>query len=108
MAYWRIQAFPYAEPQVLEAVVAAASDLGFGISHVDQAGGHVRLTQARPLGAPEWPLEVAVTDSGLGTTLVRVSWDPPGSLRWLPPSPARKVARLHRLCLAYLRSGKFD
>ena len=104
MAHWRIQTLPYPPLHVLEAAVAAASDLGFGIKQVDQAGGHLHLTCLRPWGAPEWPLELAVTDSGLGTTLVRVSWDPPGSLRWLPPSPARKVAGLHRLCLAYLRS----
>ena len=108
MAQWRIQALAYGAPQVLEAALAAAANLGFGITQVDSSGGHLLLTLARPFGMPSWPVEAAVIDSGLGSTSLRVSWDAPATLPWLPPSPRRRVGRLQRLTDAYLQSGEFD
>jgi len=61
-------------PQVFEAAVAAASELGLGINQVDRAGLHLYLTHPGRLGRRDWPLELAVTDSGLGTTVLRLSW----------------------------------
>jgi hypothetical protein len=104
MAHWRIHTRPYSPPHVLDAAVAAAADLGFGISQVDQAGGHLYLTCPRSFGRRDTPVDVAVTDSGLGTTVLLVGWGSAPTLSG-PCSPAgRRAARLSRRCLAYLRS----
>ena len=108
MARWRIHTMAYGAPQVLEAAQAAAANLGFGVTQVDPSGGRLLLALARPFGMPAWPVEAAVIDSGLGSTSLRVSWDAPATLPWLPPSPRRRVGRLQRLTDAYLRSGEFD
>ena len=108
MAHWRIQTLAYEAPQVLEAALAAAANLGFGVTQVDPSGGRLLLALTRPFGMPAWPVEAAVIDSGLGSTSLRVSWDAPAAVPWLPPSPRRRVGRLQRLTDAYLQSGEFD
>ena len=95
MAHWRIQSLPYSPPQVLEASLTAASALGLGISQIDRAGGHLYLTRPGWLGRRDRPLDLAVTDSGLGTTLLRVSWEPVPASAW-PVAPWGRCAG--RLC----------
>jgi hypothetical protein len=104
MAHWRIHTLPHPPPHVLDAAVAAASDLGFGISQLDEAGGHLYLSCPRSYGRRDAPVEVTVTDSGLGTTVLRVGWGSAATLLgpWSPTS--RQAARFSRHCLAYLRS----
>jgi hypothetical protein len=103
MAHWHLHTLPYPSASVLNAAVAAAEDLGFAISQVDQTGGHAYLTYPRSFGRRNWVVDVAVTDSGLGGTILRVGWGSATSLPG-PISPVgRQAARLNRQCLAYLR-----
>ena len=100
MSHWRIQTLAYPVPQVFEAAVAAASDLGFGISQVDRPSLHLYLTHPGSVGHRAWPLDVAVTDSGLGTTVVRVSWEEmKGATSWV----GGRGRRAGRLC-SHLRT----
>lgn len=108
MARWRIQTLAHDSPSVLEAALAAAANLGFGIAQVDRATGRCLLEMPRPLGAPAWPVEAAVLDNGLGSTSLRVSWDLPATAPWLPPTPRHRVNRLQHLTRLYLRGGEFD
>ena len=95
MANWRVETLAYPVPQVLEAAVDAASSLGFGINQVDRAGGRVYLTQPWRLGRRDWPLDLSFTDSGLGTTVLRASWESARQSAW-PLAPRGRCAG--RLC----------
>jgi len=94
MSHWRIEAFAQPVPQVFEAAAVAAAELGLGTSQIDRQGCHLYLSMGRRFGQRGWPLDLAVTDSGLGTTLVRVSWEQARGRRGLTGSPARTVGRL--------------
>ena len=90
-----MQTLGYPVPQVFEAAVEAASDLGLGIHQVDRAGFHLYLTYPGRLGRRDWPLDLAVIDSGLGATVLRVSWSQGRSGAW-PLAPQGRCAG--RLC----------
>ncbi|MBN2114085.1 MAG: hypothetical protein JW785_08170 [Acidimicrobiia bacterium] len=96
MSQWQIHSFAEPPPQVFDAAVTAATDLGFGIGYVDRAGWHLSLTRPQPLSSRGRPFEVAVTDSGLGATLMRVSWEPARGLCWPTATGARCAGRLCR------------
>jgi len=94
MSHWRLQTLAHPAPQVLEAAAAAASDLGWRVTHLDRPGGHLSLSRARRLGRREWPIDLAVTDSGLGGTVLRVSWESTGSPAWALIGCGRCAGRL--------------
>ena len=105
MANCRTHPLARTAPQVFDAVMAAAVGLGFGITQEDRAGGHLYLDRARRLGGAPQRLAVSVTDSGLGTTVVHISWDPRRRMLWPLPTEGRRAARLCRLTDRFLVGG---
>jgi hypothetical protein len=94
MAHWRIHTLAYPVPQVFDAAVLAASDLGLGISQVDRPGLHLYLNQPGRLGGRDWPFDLTVTDSGLGTAVLRVSWEGTRATPWPFDVRGRSAGRL--------------
>jgi len=74
-------------------VLAAAAEMDLGVAQTDRAGGQLYLKQARRLGEVPRRFEVSITDSGLGATVVHISWRSGRPLG----SEGRKAARLCRL-----------
>jgi hypothetical protein len=83
-------------PQVFDAALTAASQLGYAVSQADSATGHLYLSQSRRLGRPPRPFAVSVTDSGLGSTVVLISWRPSNRVPWPLRSEGRTATRLCR------------
>ena len=108
MSHWRIHTLAYPVPQVFDAAVDAASHLGFGISQVDRASLHLYLTHPGRFGGRGWPLELAVTDSGLGTTIVRLSWEQTKDVASWPGNQGRRAGRLCNHMQMLLAGGAPD
>jgi hypothetical protein len=104
MAYSRTRTLAWPPPQVFEAALAVASPLGFAVSQADRGGGHLYLDQPRRLGRFPRRYAVSVTDSGLGTTVVNITWQPASPFPW--PSGGGGAARLHRGIHRTLGSGQ--
>lgn len=99
MAGCRTHTFAREAPEVFDAVLAAADQMGLGVAQADPAGGQLYLKQARRLGGGPRRFEVSVTDSGLGTTVVHVSW-PSGRPLGADGSRAARLCRLTERVLA--------
>jgi hypothetical protein len=95
MANCRTHTLAWAAPEVFDATVAAAADLGFSISQADRVGGHLYLDRSRRLGGYPRRFAVSVTDSGLGSTVVHIDWRPT-RVPWPLRSEARRAGRLCR------------
>jgi hypothetical protein len=96
MAYCRTQTLPWSVPQVFDAAAAAASGLGFFISQFDREAGHLYVDQPRRLGRVPQRFAVSVTDSGLGSTVLHIAWQPRNALPWPLRTEDRNAARLCR------------
>jgi hypothetical protein len=96
MAQCLTHSFAWPPPQVFEAALLAAPHVGFGVSQADRAGGHLYLDRPRPLGRYPRRFDLSVTDSGLGDTVVSISWNPAHQLPWPFGSESRTAARLCR------------
>lgn len=83
----------------------AAVDLGFGVAQMDREGGQLYLNRRRRLSSTPRRFAVSVTDSGLGTTVVHISWYPPPRAPWPLRSDGRRAARLCRLTDRALAAG---
>jgi len=92
MAYSRTRSLAWSPPQVFETALVLAPRLGFAISQADREGGHLYLNRPRRLHRFPRRYSMSVTDSGLGTTVVNITWEPNGRL----PAGAHGAARLHR------------
>jgi len=96
MAHCRIGTLPGSPPQVFDAALEAAAQLGFQVSMADRAAGHLYLNESRLLGGYPRRFDLSVTDSGLGRVVVLVSWVPRRPLPWPLGSEGRSAARLCR------------
>lgn len=96
MAHCRIGTLARSPAQVFDAALEAAAQLGFEVSMADRAAGHLYLSQPRLRGQYPRRFDVSVSDSGLGTTVVIVSWDLRHPLPWPLASEGRSAARLCR------------
>lgn len=96
MAGSRTHTLSWSAPHVFEAALMTASQLGFAVSQADSAGGRLYLNQPRRLGRPPRPFSVSITDSGLGSTVILVSWRPNHRVPWPLRSEGRSAARLCR------------
>lgn len=96
MAHCRIGTLAGSPPQVFDAALEAAAQLGFKVSMADRAAGHLYLSQ--PRGQRGWSrrFDLAVTDSGPGRVVVLISWDPSRLVPWPLRSEARGAGRLLR------------
>ncbi len=96
MAHCRIGTLARSPAQVFDAALEAAAQLGFEVSMAEPTAGHLHLNQPRLLGQYPRRFDLSVSDSGLGTTVVMVSWDPRHPLPWPLASEGRSAARLCR------------
>jgi hypothetical protein len=96
MAQCLTHSFAWPPPQVFEAALLVAPHVGLGVSQSDPTGGHLYLDKPRLLKQYPRRFDLSVTDSGLGTTVVSMSWDPKRQLPWPFGSEGRTAARLCR------------
>lgn len=80
---------------VFDAVFDAAVGLGFWVAQADPDSGYLVLDRPGLFGASPRRFAVAVTDSGIGSTVVHVSWQIPRA-PWPLRSEGRRAARLCR------------
>ncbi|MBM3696421.1 MAG: hypothetical protein FJW79_10895 [Actinobacteria bacterium] len=93
MPLWCIRRLASSPEQVFDAALDAAARLGFTVSLADRPAGHLFLSQEHgPRRTHRFT--VSVTDSGLGATVLYVSWET--HLSPWPRSDARAAARLCR------------
>jgi hypothetical protein len=107
MAQCLIHSFFWPPPQVFEAALLAAPHAGFGISQSDPAGMHLYLDKPRLVARYPCRFDLSVTDSGLGDTVVSISWDPRRQPPWPVGSGNRTAKRLCRRIGQTLRAGQF-
>jgi len=91
-------------PQVFDAALAAASNLGFAVVQADSPGGHLYLDQRRRLGGLPRRFAVSVTDNGLGSTVVHIAWRS-RPRPWPLRSEGRSALRLCRCTERFLAAG---
>jgi hypothetical protein len=96
MAYCRTRTLASLPTQVFGAALVAAPQVGFTVSQADREGGHLYLDRPRRLGRFPRRYAVSVTDSGLGTTVVNIDWQPTSHLAWPLSSGGRDAARFCR------------
>jgi len=96
MAQCLTHSFNWPPPQVFETALLVAPHVGFGISQADPAGGHLYLDKPRLLAQYPRRFDLSVTDSGLGNTVVSISWSPRHQLPWPFGSEGRTASRLCR------------
>jgi len=107
MAQCLIHSFAWPAPQVFEAALLVAPHAGYGVSQADRAGGHLYLDRARFLAQYPRRFDLSVTDSGLGTTVVSISWNPRRQLPWPFGSENITANRLCRRIGQTLSTGQF-
>jgi len=96
MAHCRIGTLAGSPPQVFDAALEAAAQLGFKVSTADRAAGHLYLSQSRGQRGSSRRFDLAVTDSGPGQVVVLISWDPSPRVPWPLRSESRSAGRLCR------------
>ena len=96
MAHCRIGTLAGSLAQVFDAAVDAAAELGFQVSMADRAAGHLFLSESRGQRGASHRFGLSVTDSGLGRTVLHVSWDPHPALPWPWRSDSRSASHLCR------------
>ena len=105
MPYCRTHTLAWDAPQVFDAALAAASDLGFAVAQADPPSGHLYLDQRRWLGGLPRRFAVAVTDNGLGSTVLHIAWRP-RPRPWPLRSEGRSALRLCRCTERFLAAGQ--
>jgi hypothetical protein len=105
VASWSIRRISRPALDVFRAVQAAAPRLGYSILQTDPGGGHLYLLGAAGTRRPGPAFDMAITDSGTGSTVVHISWDRGVSLPWPLPSVRRRAGRLWAAVCAYLSEG---
>jgi len=96
MAHCRIGTLAGSPPQVFDAALEAAAQLGFKVSTADRAAGHLYLSQPRSQHGSSRHFDLALTDSSPGRVAVLISWDPNPLLPWPLRSESRSAGRLCR------------
>lgn len=105
MPYFRTHTLAWDAPQVFDAALAAALDLGFAVVQADPPGGHLYLDQRRRLGGLPRRFAVSVTDNGLGSTVVHIAWRS-RPRPWPLRSEGRSALRLCRCTERFLAAGQ--
>jgi len=82
--------------EVFDAALDAAGQLGFQVSLAERAAGHLFLSEPRGLRASPHRFGLSVIDSGIGPTVLHVSWDPHPALPWPWRSDNRTASCLCR------------
>jgi hypothetical protein len=82
MGFSCTRVFTSPPPQVFQAAAISAPQAGFSISYTDRRSGHLYLNQPRPLHRFPRRYSVSITDSGLGSTVVHITWQPTSRLPW--------------------------
>jgi hypothetical protein len=105
VASWSIRRISRPALDVFRAVQAAAPRVGYSILQADPAGGHLYLLGAAGTRQPGPAFDVAITDSGTGSTVVHISWDRGVCLPWPLPSVRRRAGRLWAAVCEHLAEG---
>jgi len=94
MAHCRIGTLAGSLPQVFDAALEAAAQLGFQVSGADRAAGRLYLGQPRGQHGSSRRFDLSMTDSSPGRVVVLLSWNPNPLLPWPLRSEGRSAARL--------------
>jgi hypothetical protein len=96
MPYCRTRTLNWPPARVFGAALLAAPQAGFSVSQADRESGHLYLARARSLGRFPRRYAVSVTDSGLGSTVLHITWQPTSRLPWALSQGGRRATRLCR------------